>query len=63
MVTNKSNCPSIELNLIWNEKIFMIQRSIAINPFSSDFLCGPMRDYPFIEILHPRLPLFQTPIN
>jgi hypothetical protein len=37
MITNKSHCPSIELNLIWNEKIFMIKRSITINPFSSDF--------------------------
>lgn len=37
MIVDKSHCPSIELNLIWNEKIFMIQRALQINPFSSDF--------------------------
>ena len=37
MITDKSHCPSIELNLIWNEKIFMVQRALKINPFSSDF--------------------------
>ena len=39
MITNKTHCPSIKLNLIWNEKIFMIQRALKINPFSSDFFC------------------------
>jgi hypothetical protein len=33
------HCPSQELNLIWNEKIFMLQRALQINPFSSDFFC------------------------
>ena len=37
MITHSVHCPSIELNLIWNEKIFMIQRALKINPFSSDF--------------------------
>jgi hypothetical protein len=37
MITNERHCPSIELNLIWNEKIFMIQRALKINPYSSDF--------------------------
>ena len=37
MISNQTHCPSIELNLIWNEKIFMIQRALKINPFSSDF--------------------------
>ena len=39
MVTDSRHCPSIELNLIWNEKIFMIQRSLKINPFSSNYFC------------------------
>ena len=26
MITHQTHCPSIELNLIWNEKIFMIQK-------------------------------------
>ena len=37
MITNQQHCPSIELNLIWNEKIFIIQRALEINHFSSDF--------------------------
>jgi hypothetical protein len=37
MITNERHCPSIELNLIWNEKIFMIERALKINPYSSDF--------------------------
>ena len=28
---------SIELNLIWNEKIFMIQQALKLDPFSSEF--------------------------
>ena len=39
MVIDSRHCPSIELNLIWNEKIFMIQRSLKINPFSSNYFC------------------------
>ena len=39
MITDKKHCPSIKLNLIWNEKIYMIQRASKINPFSSDFFC------------------------
>ena len=31
MITDSRHCPSIELNLIWNEKIFMIQRALKIN--------------------------------
>lgn len=37
MVTHRIHCPSVELNLIWNEKIFLIQRALEINPFSSEF--------------------------
>jgi len=37
MITNSRHCPSIELNLIWNEKIFMIQQALKLNPFSSEF--------------------------
>lgn len=37
MKTHTVHCPSIELNLIWNEKMFLIQRALEINPFSSDF--------------------------
>ena len=37
MITHHKHCPSVELNLIWNEKIFMIERALKINPFLCDF--------------------------
>jgi hypothetical protein len=37
MITHQIHCPSIELNLIWNEKIFMIQKAYQINPFNSEW--------------------------
>ena len=39
MLTHQTHCPSIELNLIWNEKIFLIKKAYDINPFNSDFFC------------------------
>lgn len=35
MVTHELHSPSIELNLIWNEKIFLIQKAAKLNPFHS----------------------------
>ena len=35
VVTHPGHCPSIELNLIWNEKIFFVQKAAKLNPFSS----------------------------
>lgn len=37
MAIHTVHCPSVELNMIWNEKIFLIQRAARINPFDSDF--------------------------
>ena len=37
MVTHPVHCPSIELNLIWNEKIFLIQKAIELNPFKTEY--------------------------
>ncbi len=37
MIIHNIHCPSIELNLIWNEKIFLIQKALKINPFNSDY--------------------------
>jgi hypothetical protein len=37
--THPVHCPSVELNLIWHEKIFLIQKALQLNPFSSDFFC------------------------
>lgn len=35
--TNPIDCPSKELNLIWNEKIFMINYATQINIFNSEY--------------------------
>ncbi len=37
MITHPYHCPSIELNLIWIEKLLMIQKAFNINPFNSKF--------------------------
>lgn len=37
MITNTRHCPSVKLNLIWNEKLFLVQKAFKLNPFSSDF--------------------------
>jgi hypothetical protein len=31
------HCPSKELNMIWNEKIFLVQKAKELNPFDSEF--------------------------
>jgi hypothetical protein len=37
MISHPFHCPSVELNLIWNEKIFMIQKAYQINPFQTEW--------------------------
>jgi hypothetical protein len=37
MLTHPCHCPSIELNLIWNEKLFLIKKASELNPFSTDY--------------------------
>jgi hypothetical protein len=37
MITHPVHCPSVELNIIWTEKVFMIQRASELNPFNSDW--------------------------
>ena len=39
MLTHPRHCPSVELNLIWNEKMILIEKAQQINPFNSDFFC------------------------
>ncbi len=39
MITDKLHCPSVELNLIWNEKAFLIEKALKINPFNSEYFC------------------------
>jgi hypothetical protein len=37
MITHEVHCPSVELNMIWNEKIFLIEKASKINPFNSTY--------------------------
>ena len=39
MISHPRHCPDVLLNLIWNEKIFLIQKALELNPFESDFFC------------------------
>jgi hypothetical protein len=39
MLTHPVHCPSVELNLIWNEKIILIEKAMKINPYNSEFFC------------------------
>ena len=39
MITDSYHCPNVLLNVIWNEKIFLIQKVLDLNPFQSDFFC------------------------
>ena len=63
MITHSTHCPSVELNLIWNEKIFLIRKALELNPFFTDFFCWidagiciyrnqppPERPFPNIDI-------------
>ena len=36
-ITDSVHVPSAELNMIWNEKVFLIQRAKELNPFKSDY--------------------------
>ncbi len=35
--TDPVHCPSAELNVIWNEKIYLMQKASEINPFHSEW--------------------------
>jgi len=37
MITHEHHCPSVELNMIWNEKIFFIKRALMLDPFKSEW--------------------------
>ena len=37
MLTNQYDCPSVELNIIWNEKVFLLEKASILNPFNSEF--------------------------
>jgi hypothetical protein len=35
--TDPEHCPSVELSLIWHEKLFLIKRASELNPFNSEW--------------------------
>lgn len=37
IITHPIDCPSVELNMIWNEKIFLVEKAARLNPYNSDF--------------------------
>lgn len=37
IITHEKHCPSVDVNLIWNEKIFLIERAIKLNKFNSEY--------------------------
>lgn len=54
MKTDPYHCPSVELNLIWNEKVFMVQKAAEMNPFNSEyFMWIDAGIYQYREILPP----------
>ena len=36
-LAHPTHCPSAELNMIWNEKLFLMQRAAHLNPFGSEW--------------------------
>ena len=53
-LTDPINCPSVELNLVWNEKIFMVKKAHKLNPFNSEWfkwidagICVYRNEYPW----------------
>lgn len=39
MLIHPVHCPSVELNLVWNEKMILMEKAMHLNPFNSDFFC------------------------
>lgn len=37
LATHPRHVPSVELNMIWNEKVFLVQQAAALNPFNTDW--------------------------
>jgi len=35
--THPNHCPSVELNLIWHEKLFLMKKASELNPFNSEW--------------------------
>lgn len=37
MSIDENHCPSVELNMIWNEKMYMMKKAAEINPYGSEW--------------------------
>ena len=37
MKTDPLHCPSVHLNMIWNEKVYLVQEAARLNPFQTEF--------------------------
>lgn len=37
IIIHPIHCPSVELNIIWNEKIFLLEKAARLNPYNSEF--------------------------
>jgi hypothetical protein len=37
MASDPMHCPSIELNLVWHEKIYMLKKAAELNPYNSEW--------------------------
>ena len=35
--THPGHCPSVELSMIWHEKLFMVEKACELNPFNTDW--------------------------
>jgi len=36
-LTDPVHCPSVELSMIWHEKLFMVEKACRLNPFNTDW--------------------------
>lgn len=65
MIKHPVHCPSVELNLVWHEKIFLINKAYKLNIFKSDYFCWidagicvyrnvspPNKKFPDLDILY-----------
>ena len=59
MITDPRHCPSVELNMVWNEKIFLVENAAKLNPYNSEFFAWI--DSGICVYRHKMPPTFQFP--
>lgn len=60
IATDPMHCPSIEVNMIWNEKIFMMEKAAVLNPFNSEWF--KWMDAGMSLYRHVKPPSYEFPI-